>query len=140
MSEKPPVDVEIPDTSTIFEQIIDGVVGRVLDSSDARIVYGEPTTQGDCTVIPVARISTGFGFGGGSGQGTSEDGSLGGGSGGGVGGKIEAKPVGYIEMTPDGTEFVPIQDTTAIAIRALTFFGICAVVIAFGVARGRRGS
>ncbi|MFW6074836.1 MAG: spore germination protein GerW family protein, partial [Chloroflexota bacterium] len=96
-------------------------------------------------VIPVARISTGFGFGGGAGQGPVEGGvSQGGGSGGGSGGKISAIPVGYIEVTPEASKFIPIQDTTASAVRAVTLFGIAGIILAFGLmqklrAGGRSG-
>ncbi len=132
-------NVNIETSSSIFDRIIEGVVGRVLSNADAKIVYGEPVHRGERTVIPVARISTGFGFGGGAGQGPVEGSeSQGGGSGGGGGGKINAVPVGFIEVTPDASKFVPIQDTTAIAVRVLTLFGIAAIILALGVAQKLR--
>jgi uncharacterized spore protein YtfJ len=68
----------------------------------ARLCYGKPVRVGDRTVIPVARMwSAG---GGGWGQSGSDD------SGGGGGGIIDAQPVGFIEITKDGTHYVPIRD------------------------------
>lgn len=138
MNDEPPVDVEVTSSTSFFDQVIEGVLERVLKQSNARMVYGEPTVQGDRSVIPVARISTGFGFGGGAGQGPTEEGGTGSGSGGGVGGKITAVPVGYIEISPEESKFEPITDSTAIALRTITFVGICAVLIVFGVMRSRR--
>lgn len=33
---------------------------------------------------------------------------------------LEVKPVGYIEITSNGSRFMPITDSSAIAIRAVT--------------------
>lgn len=124
----------------IFDRLIDGVVSKVLNTTDARIVYGEAETQGERTVIPVARLSTAFGFGGGAGQGQDEGESGGAGSGGGGGGTVGAKPIGYIEVTPAESKFVPIQDTTAIALRVVTLVGIAMILFALAFMRGRRAS
>lgn len=66
-------------------------------------VYGSPVTQGDTTVIPVADLRTGFGYGGG--HDPSEGGE---GSGGGAGLRLTAR--GYIEITPNGVRYRPIYD------------------------------
>jgi uncharacterized spore protein YtfJ len=68
----------------------------------ARLCYGKPVRVGDRTVIPVARI---WGAGGGGwGHSGAND------SGGGGGGIVDAQPVGFIEVTGDGTRYVPIRD------------------------------
>ena len=68
----------------------------------AKTVYGEPVVSGDKTVIPVASVA--FGFGGGFGKKGSVEEQ---GGGGGVG--FRGWPAGYIEITPAGTRFVPVQ-------------------------------
>ncbi|HTV44553.1 MAG TPA: spore germination protein GerW family protein [Stellaceae bacterium] len=59
-------------------------------------LYGEPVEQGGRTIVPVARMRYGFGAGGGSKHG-----------GGGAG--IDFRPVGLIEISDDGTRFVPLH-------------------------------
>ncbi len=81
----------------VFRTLVDRMQG-------ARLCYGEPVTAEGRTVITVARVSArgGLGLGAGSGEGEGE--------GGGGGGKLSATPVGFIEVTADGTRFVPIDD------------------------------
>jgi uncharacterized spore protein YtfJ len=74
-------------------------------TADAETVYGEPVTQGDRTVVPVARVGYRFGAGFGGGEG-GEDGS---GFGGGGGGTVDARPAGALEVTPEGTRFVEAE-------------------------------
>ena len=71
----------------------------------ARIVYGKPVRNGDVTVIPVAKVSGGVGFGYGFGTGDGEEGG-----GGGGGSSLNARPVGYVEITPRGARFKRIVD------------------------------
>lgn len=76
-------------------------------------VFGAPVQSGQRTVIPVARVS--WGFGGGSGrniarlrkmqEGQKEERSPEG-EGGGGGGGIQIKPLGVYEITPEGTRFI----------------------------------
>ncbi len=100
----------------------------------------DPVERGDCTVVPVGRVSSRYGFGGGSGEGpTDDDGSsTGGGGGGGGGGALEVIPVGYIEITSTGSRFVQITDSSAIAIRAVTMAGIVAILFVLGLFRTLR--
>lgn len=65
--------------------------------SGARMCYGEPISGGDVTVVPVSRVRVAGGFGDGEG-----------GTGG--GGAVDATPVGYIEVGPDGARYLPIED------------------------------
>lgn len=69
-------------------------------------VYGAPVERGDLTVIPVSKIS--YGFGGGFGKQKGEEG------GGGGGGLITA-PVGYIEIKNGEARFRRIVDFSTIA-------------------------
>ncbi len=131
---------EIESAGSMIGRIADSTVGRILGHSNAETIFGPAETQGERTVIPVGRVSTRYGFGGGSGHGTAEGSeSEGGGGGGGGGGQIEVKPVGYIELTPETSRFVPIVDQSAIAIRAVTIWGIVGLFFVLGLFRAVRG-
>jgi uncharacterized spore protein YtfJ len=99
----------------------------------ARLCYGKPVQAGDRVVIPVARVRAAGGFGSG------EDDH---GGGGGGGGAIDAAPVGFIEVTPQGTRFESIPDPagTATALRhgAAAAGALLAAVAAFR--QQRRGT
>jgi uncharacterized spore protein YtfJ len=73
----------------------------------ARLCYGQPVRQGERTVIPVARVRA-IG-GGGFGRGGDAGGELGGGG----GGRLDALPVGFIDIGPEGARFEPIPDPEA---------------------------
>ena len=116
-------------------------IRRVLDAvAGARLCYGEPVVAGDRTVIPVARLSATGGYGFGSGANDVE----GEGSGGGGGGWLDARPVGFIEIGPDGARYEPIPDPERFA-RNLKAAATAASTLAavLGVRRlaraGRRG-
>lgn len=51
------------------DRLVDAVIGRVLSQASGRLLFGEPVTHGERTVIPVARLRYAFGLGG-SGGGT----------------------------------------------------------------------
>jgi uncharacterized spore protein YtfJ len=90
-----------------------------------RTVYGDPITAGSVTIVPVARVTFGFGGGGGGGGGPleREEGTVGGGSGGGGGGGGGGAvvPIGYIEITDGDSRWVPLEKPRSeVALRALT--------------------
>ena len=109
-------------------EILRNIGERFEASATVRNVYGEPISIGNRTVIPVARISYGFG-GGGRGGGPQDDRQ---GSGGGGGGHISAVPVGVVEITPEGTRFTPFTDWRKLGL-------IVAISLAVGFVFGRRG-
>ncbi len=87
----------------------DGIVAH----SDVKAVFGEPVTADGRTIIPVAKIMYGFGGGGGMNRmspRTSEDAAARGQEGGGGGGGVRAVPVGVVEVSGQGTHFIPISD------------------------------
>ncbi|MFC4549839.1 MULTISPECIES: GerW family sporulation protein [Halorussus] len=119
---------------------IDTIVERLQHSANVRNVYGDPIERGDRTVVPVARVT--YGFGGGFGRGPDEERSRrtrtsateseSVGEGGGIGGGASATPVGALEITDGETRFVRFD-------RGRTF-GLLAAAFAAGVlvGRGRR--
>jgi uncharacterized spore protein YtfJ len=107
-------------------------VTRVLARlTGARMCFGRPVTANGRTVIPVAAVRTAGGGGFGN---TATRGD----SGGGGGGALDARPVGFIEISADGTRFQRIDDgrSTQRAIAAAAL----AVLVAGRVARRRRRS
>ncbi|WP_255197915.1 GerW family sporulation protein [Halorarius litoreus] len=72
-------------------------------------VYGDPVERDDRTVVPVAQVRYGVagGFGWGSDGETDEKTSTGGGGGGTGGARVT--PVGALEVSDSGTEFVRFE-------------------------------
>jgi uncharacterized spore protein YtfJ len=106
-----PEHVDMSSATGIMDRVIEGAIGKALAHADVRTVFGEPVTKGDRTVIPVARITANYGFGAGGGEGQrEEDRNHGSGGGGGGGGRVKAHPIGFIEMSNDTAQFVPIID------------------------------
>ncbi len=86
----------------------DGIVAH----SDVKAVFGEPVTADGRTIIPVAKIMYGFGGGGGMNRmgAREENAAARGQEGGGGGGGVRAVPVGVVEVSGQGTHFIPISD------------------------------
>ncbi len=93
-----------------IEQYSKSIIDRLQASASVKTVYGEPIKAEGKTIIPVARVAYGFGAGFGAGKNgeTQTEGAVSGGGGGGVG----ANPVGVIEITKEGTRFVPVGEET----------------------------
>jgi len=98
----------------------------------ARLCFGRPVELKNRTVIPVASVRTagGWGFG---------NDAAGSGSGGGGGGALDARPVGFIEIGPEGTRFERIDDGR-MALRALAAGSIAVIAIGRVVVRRRRST
>ena len=101
-------------TGTPIRQSIKEILDGALAKGDVRRVYGEPVERNGRTIIPVAHIGSGFGFGAGSGGEPGKEGE-----GGGGGGKVNGKPIGYIEITNDGSHFKPVYDITKLGRMAI---------------------
>ena len=100
----------------------------------ARLCFGRPVELESRTVIPVASVRTAGGWG----FGNQYDGSgSGSGSGGGGGGALDARPVGFIEIGPEGTRFERIDDGR-MALRALAAASLVALVAGRTLSRRRR--
>jgi len=100
-------------------EVLSSLQEHLGQTADVHRAFGEPIVIGEKTIIPVARVSAGFGGGiapkAGSGQ------SAGGGGGGG----LEARPMGAIEVTKMGTKYVPIYDPSAVlSVAKAAVFGL----------------
>ncbi|HLK34009.1 MAG TPA: spore germination protein GerW family protein [Terriglobales bacterium] len=89
-----------------------------------KTLYGDPIEAQGKTVVPVARISYGFGAGAGS-RGGDES------NGGGGGGGLSCIPTGFIEITPQASRFVAITPNRKLA-------GAAALGMMVGLFLGRR--
>lgn len=80
--------------------------------AQVKTVFGEPITNGDKTIIPVARVMYGFGAGAGTG-GVGDKSAKG--EGGGGGGGMRANPVGIFVVDAREARFVPVNDKKKMA-------------------------
>ena len=116
-----------------------GTLRRLVDVLAAsRLCYGEAVQAGGRTVIPVSRVrvSGGYGFG----RSEREDVAApdgGRGSGGGGGGHLDATPVGFIDVGPDGSRFHEIPDPDRVG-RNLKAGAAAATALLTGLAGARR--
>lgn len=99
--------------STPIEGLLSVAMENIKSMVDVSTIVGEPvTTPEGATIVPISRVSFGFGAGG-SEFGTnpldkkSEQKSFGGGSGGGA----TIKPVAFLVVNKDTIRILPISDT-----------------------------
>jgi uncharacterized spore protein YtfJ len=98
------------------ESFIEKISAGLSQSANIKNVFGEPVQAGEKTIIPVAKIT--YGFGGGFEEGNKkevgqEDGET---SGGGGGGGMYASAKGVFEITPTCTRFIPASPTKHILV------------------------
>lgn len=93
--------------------MLQDTISRIREMMDTNTVIGEPITVGDVTIIPVSRISVGFG-GGGSDyvKNTGSKDPFGGGAGGGV----KVTPICFLIVKDGNVRMMPVAapaNTTA---------------------------
>jgi uncharacterized spore protein YtfJ len=81
--------------------LMEKLAERIGANAGARAVFGEPITRDGHTVVPVAQSMWGTGAGAGD---SDADGSGIGGGGGAM-----SRPVGYLEISDQGTTWVPLS-------------------------------
>lgn len=117
-----------------LQQFLQNLGERVSGSASVRNVYGDPVSTGNRTVLPVAAVRYAFGGGGGA-RGES------GGQNGGGGGRVWARPAGALEITAEGTQFIPFDDRRRLRAAMACGFLLGALATALTAAacpRGRR--
>jgi len=100
---------------------------RVSGRASVKMVYGDPITAGDRTVIPAAAVRYAFGGGGGA-RGDSET------QNGGGGGRVSLCPCGALEITPEGSRFIEFGDQkrTAAAVAVGFVLGLAVALLVQG--------
>ena len=87
------------------QELIKAIVEELKTMATTESIVGEPIKVDDKTIIPVIKISMGFGGGGGADTGSNKPGGTGGGGGGGI--KIE--PVAFIVSDEEKVSLLPIK-------------------------------
>ena len=86
-----------------IEALIKTVLSELQVAINSKTVVGEPITVQDRTIIPVTKVS--FGFGAGGGEGRADKAGFGGGSGGGA----TIEPVAFIAVGPDEVKLFSLK-------------------------------
>ncbi len=89
-------------------EIIEGVVGQLKEIAQTESIVGEPITVGGKTLVPIIRVSVGFGAGGGEGSDDKNRGGFGGGGGGGA----RVEPAAFIVIDENGISLLPTKPGT----------------------------
>ena len=99
--------------SNSVPNMMEGMLQKIRDMIDANTVVGDPVTTPDgTTIIPVSKVSIGFG-GGGSDFATNKGGNP---FGGGAGGGVKVTPVAFIVVSNGNVRMLPVAqaaNTTA---------------------------
>ena len=104
-------------------------IGETLGSTAAvTSVFGEPIQANGKTIVPVARVAYGFGGGFGTGRDRAHTDTQG--EGGGGGGGVRAWPAGALEVTDEGTRFVPFVDQQRLIVALAAGLVLGAIVFA----------
>lgn len=91
-----------------IDTLIKTVLSELKVAINSKTVIGEPTTFKNWTVIPVTRVS--FGFGAGGGQGKNDAAGFGGGSGGGA----TIEPVAFIAISEKEVKLISLKEKETI--------------------------
>ncbi|MBT3216523.1 MAG: sporulation protein [Candidatus Marinimicrobia bacterium] len=91
--------------------LIKNTLNEIQDLMLTRTVVGDPIEAGDHTVIPVSKVT--FGFGGGGGESKETD------AGQGVGGGWSIEPVGFVIIGPDGARLLTIGEKDSVTSKLL---------------------
>lgn len=102
----PIAEAERAAADTPFTRALERIAAQVGGRADARAIFAAPVTKDGVTVIPVARVFGGFGFGASGGDDANAPAAPGMGGGGGFG----AQPVGFIEVDRAGARFHRIDN------------------------------
>ncbi len=86
-------------------EILKGVVGELKNMARSESIVGEAITVGDKTVIPIVKLSVGFGAGGGQGEDEKKRAGFGGGGGGGA----SIEPAAFIIIDKDKIKLLPAK-------------------------------
>ncbi|PJA29201.1 MAG: sporulation protein [candidate division Zixibacteria bacterium CG_4_9_14_3_um_filter_46_8] len=87
------------------EEIMRAIVGELKSMAHSETIIGKPITIGEKLVVPICKISVGFGAGGGEGE--QKEGTKGFGGGGGGGAFIE--PVAFIVIVGERVSLLPVR-------------------------------
>jgi uncharacterized spore protein YtfJ len=85
----------------VIETLVKTVLTELREMTKTETVIGKAMKVGDVTVIPISRISVGFGVGGGKGMMKKTDGEA-------TGGGASIQPIGFIVVMKDKVDLITI--------------------------------
>jgi uncharacterized spore protein YtfJ len=85
-----------------LDQIAQSLLEKLRELAQTETVVGQPIQSGDVTLVPVSRVSLGFGMGG------QEKQSIGGGGGG-----ATIEPVAFLWMKGDDVRILPVHQNSS---------------------------
>ena len=91
-----------------LEDIIKTVMGEIRQICQSETVIGKPIQSDDTVIVPVSKVS--FGFGGGGGEGGEEKNP---GSGSAIGGGANIEPVAFIVVLKGKVHIMPLKSKEA---------------------------
>lgn len=99
--------------STPIEELMNEAMKNIRSMVDANTIVGDVINTPDgATIIPITRISVGFGAGGSEfGAKPQEHGDKGKMFGGGTGGGVSLNPVAFLVVTKDSVRILPVSST-----------------------------
>ena len=100
---------------TPINKIMEGTIEKMRSMVDTSTIIGEPIVAGDVTLIPVSKVSYGFGSGGTDLPSKQSNELFGGGSGGGM----SISPVAFIVIENGKCRMMQISNYTSSADRAI---------------------
>jgi sporulation protein YtfJ len=85
--------------------MLSAIVGEIKSIAKSETIIGEPVTLGDKTVVPIVKITAGFGAGGGEGS----EGDKRSGFGGGGGGGVSIEPAAFLVIDGEKVSLLPAK-------------------------------
>jgi uncharacterized spore protein YtfJ len=101
------------DRSAETADVLRRVIDQLTTNGKADVAFGTPQVVGDRTIIPVARVT--YGFGGGSGAENAPQ------VGSGAGGGLAVRPFAVVEVSQEKVRVVPIVDVQSMMGRVFGF-------------------
>ena len=95
----------------LVSELMAETIQKIKEAVDANTVVGQPITAGEVTIIPVSRISLGFGTGGSESGGKAPK-NLGENSFGGGGAGLKVIPVGFLVVSGTSVKMLPVDTAT----------------------------
>lgn len=86
----------------VIEALVKTVLSELKQITQTETVVGDPITAGGVTVIPVSKVSVGFGIGGGKAQEKNREGE-------GTGGGVMIEPVAFIVIRDKKAELLSMK-------------------------------
>lgn len=87
----------------VIEKLVDTVLSKLREVSKTETVVGKPITVKNTTLVPVSRVSIGFGAGGGKQERNGRGGE-------GTGGGISIEPIAFLVIRDEKVELVSMKD------------------------------